>query len=94
MLAGVAAGPAELIARLAERSLELGATLAPDSAWLVRRGIRTLHLRLERASANAAAIAAFLDGHPRVRRVLYPGPCVAPVPRRRRAASWTASAAC
>ncbi len=73
VLAGVAAGPADLIARLAERSLELGATLAPDSAWLVRRGIRTLHLRLERASANAAAIAAFLDGHPRVRRVAYPG---------------------
>jgi cystathionine beta-lyase/cystathionine gamma-synthase len=73
VLAGVAAGPAELVDRLAERSLELGATLAPDSAWLVRRGIRTLHLRLERASANAAAIAAFLDGHPRVRRVAYPG---------------------
>jgi methionine-gamma-lyase len=73
VLAGVAAGPRDLVEALAERSLELGATLAPDSAWLVRRGIRTLHLRLERASANAAAIAAFLDGHPRVRRVLYPG---------------------
>jgi len=73
VLAGVAAGPAELIARLAERSLELGATLAPDSAWLVRRGIRTLHLRVERASANAAAVAGFLESHPRVRRVQYPG---------------------
>ncbi|HEY2868017.1 MAG TPA: aminotransferase class I/II-fold pyridoxal phosphate-dependent enzyme [Gaiellales bacterium] len=73
VLAGVAAGPAELIGRLAERSLELGATLAPDSAWLVRRGIRTLHLRVERAAQNAMAIARFLEGHPRVRRVLYPG---------------------
>jgi methionine-gamma-lyase len=73
VLAGVAAGPAALIERLAERSLELGATLAPDSAWLVRRGIRTLHLRLERASANAAAVAEFLAAHPRVRRVQYPG---------------------
>jgi cystathionine beta-lyase/cystathionine gamma-synthase len=73
VLAGVAAGPAELIGRLAERSLELGATLAPDSAWLVRRGIRTLHLRVERASENAMAIARFLEGHPRVRRVAYPG---------------------
>ena len=73
VLAGVAAGPAELIGRLAERSLELGATLAPDSAWLVRRGIRTLHLRVERAAQNAMAIATFLEGHPRVRRVLYPG---------------------
>jgi methionine-gamma-lyase len=73
VLAGVAAGSAELIGRLAERSLELGATLAPDSAWLVRRGIRTLHLRVERASENAMAIAAYLEGHPRVRRVAYPG---------------------
>jgi cystathionine beta-lyase/cystathionine gamma-synthase len=73
VLAGVAAGPADVIGRLATRSLELGATLAPDSAWLVRRGIRTLHLRLERAAANAAAIAAFLESHPRVRRVQYPG---------------------
>jgi methionine-gamma-lyase len=73
VLAGVAVGSAELIGRLAERSLELGATLAPDSAWLVRRGIRTLHLRVERAAENAMAIATFLEGHPRVRRVLYPG---------------------
>jgi cystathionine beta-lyase/cystathionine gamma-synthase len=73
VLAGVAAGSADLIGRLAERSLELGATLAPDSAWLVRRGIRTLHLRVERASENAMAIALFLEGHPRVRRVAYPG---------------------
>ena len=73
VLAGVAVGSAELIGRLAERSLELGATLAPDSAWLVRRGIRTLHLRVERAAENAMAIATFLEGHPRVRRVMYPG---------------------
>jgi cystathionine beta-lyase/cystathionine gamma-synthase len=73
VLAGVAAGPSELIAKLADRSLDLGATLSPDSAWLVRRGVRTLHLRLERATANAAAIAQFLEGHGRVRRVLYPG---------------------
>ena len=73
VLAGVAVGSAELIGRLAERSLELGATLAPDSAWLVRRGVRTLHLRVERAAENAMAIATFLEGHPRVRRVMYPG---------------------
>jgi methionine-gamma-lyase len=73
VLAGVAVGSGELIGRLAARALDLGATLSPDSAWLVRRGIRTLHLRVERASANAAAVAAFLDGHPRVVRVLYPG---------------------
>jgi cystathionine beta-lyase/cystathionine gamma-synthase len=73
VLAGIAAGPADLIEELHVRSLELGATLSPDSAWLVRRGIRTLHLRVERAGENAMRIAQFLEGHRRVRRVVYPG---------------------
>ena len=47
--------------------------LAPDTAYLVRRGMRTLDLRLERASANALAIARMLDQHPNVTRVRYPG---------------------
>lgn len=72
-LAGIVAGPAELIEQIARRALDTGATLAPDVAWLVRRGIKTLHLRLERSSQNAAAIAAFLAGHPRVAGVRYPG---------------------
>lgn len=37
------------------------------------RGLRTLHLRVERASENALAIAKFLEAHPAVKRVLYPG---------------------
>jgi methionine-gamma-lyase len=73
VLAGVAAGPEELMAQVRTVELELGATLAPDSAWLVRRGIRTLHLRVERACQNATRIAEFLEGHPSVTRVVYPG---------------------
>jgi methionine-gamma-lyase len=73
VLAGVAAGPEELMAQVRTLELELGATLAPDSAWLVRRGIRTLHLRVERACQNATRIAEFLEGHPRVTRVVHPG---------------------
>ncbi len=42
-------------------------------AWLALRGLRTLALRMERASANAVELAARLAGHPRVLRVLYPG---------------------
>jgi methionine-gamma-lyase len=73
VLAGVAAGPEWLMAEVRAASLDLGATLSPDSAWLVRRGIRTLHLRVERSGQNAMRIAEFLEAHPRVRRVVYPG---------------------
>jgi methionine-gamma-lyase len=73
VLAGVAAGSEQLIADIRTVELELGATLSPDSAWLVRRGIRTLQLRVERACGNAMRIAEFLEAHPRVTRVVYPG---------------------
>ena len=73
VLAGVAAGPEALMSEVRTSALELGATLSPDSAWLVRRGIRTLHLRVERAGQNAMRIAEFLEAHPRVIRVVYPG---------------------
>jgi cystathionine beta-lyase/cystathionine gamma-synthase len=72
-LAGVLAGSAELIGEVARRALDSGATMSPDTAWLVRRGLRTLHLRLERSAQNAAAVAAFLAAHPRVATVRYPG---------------------
>ncbi len=83
VLAGVAAGPADLIARLAERSLDLGATLAPDSAWLVRRGIRTLHLRLERASAERRRHRRVPGRASACAPRALPGPPLAPLPRGR-----------
>ena len=72
-LAGVAAGGSEVIERIAAASLDTGATISPDTAWLVRRGIRTLHVRFERAGQNAGAIAAMLADHPAVAAVHYPG---------------------
>ena len=45
----------------------------PFDCFLVLRGIRTLHLRMERHSANGAAVAAFLEGRRDVERVAYPG---------------------
>jgi cystathionine beta-lyase/cystathionine gamma-synthase len=72
-LAGIVAGPAELVQPIAVRALDTGATLAPDVAWLVRRGLKTLHLRVERCAANAAALAEFLAGHEAVAAVRYPG---------------------
>lgn len=50
-----------------------GAVSGPMDAFLTTRGIKTLGIRMQRHSENAAAIAAFLDGHDRVARVYYPG---------------------
>ena len=50
-----------------------GAILSPFDSWLVLRGTKTLPIRMERHSANGLALAEFLEGHPKVRRVHYPG---------------------
>ncbi|HEV7577236.1 MAG TPA: O-acetylhomoserine aminocarboxypropyltransferase/cysteine synthase family protein [Caldimonas sp.] len=50
-----------------------GAALAPTSAWQILQGIETLPLRMERHCANALAVARFLQSHPRVGWVNYPG---------------------
>jgi cystathionine beta-lyase/cystathionine gamma-synthase len=51
----------------------LGAVPSPFDCWLTLRGLKTLELRMERHAGNAAALAAALDAHPRVRRVYFPG---------------------
>jgi cystathionine beta-lyase/cystathionine gamma-synthase len=51
----------------------LGAVPGPFDCWLVLRGTRTLAVRMRQHCRNAHAIAGFLEGHPRVERVLYPG---------------------
>ena len=51
----------------------LGAVPGPFDCWLVLRGMKTLALRMRQHSENARAIAGFLDEHPAVERVLYPG---------------------
>lgn len=50
-----------------------GAVLGPMEAYLIIRGLKTLALRMERHSQNAMEIAKFLDAHPKVERVYYPG---------------------
>ena len=52
---------------------DAGALLGPFEVWLLLRGLRTLALRVRQACANALAIARFLEDHPRIERVLYPG---------------------
>src|SRR5262249_5115831 len=59
--------------RLAFLQKSLGAIPGPFDAWLVLRGVKTLAVRMDRHCANAIAVASFLERHPRVTRVLYPG---------------------
>jgi cystathionine beta-lyase/cystathionine gamma-synthase len=69
----VATNDDTLSERLAFLQKSLGAVPGPFDCWLVLRGAKTLALRMERHCRNAAAVAGFLDSHPRVERVLYPG---------------------
>jgi cystathionine gamma-synthase len=58
---------------LAEHRLLHGAIAGPMETWLALRGMRTMHLRVERSSANAAELASRLRGHRAVERLRYPG---------------------
>src|SRR4051794_1601607 len=50
-----------------------GGVLGPQDSWLLIRGIKTLGIRMEETESNAAAIVQFLQGHPAVKKVFYPG---------------------
>jgi cystathionine gamma-synthase len=73
LLAGVVAGPAEMVAPIREAVGVLGGVLDPHAAWLLLRGMKTLALRMERHNATALQLAAWLEEQPQVRRVWYPG---------------------
>jgi methionine-gamma-lyase len=71
--AGVVVGAREFVERAWKFGLVAGAVLGPFDAWLLLRGLRTLGLRVERHNRNALALARFLEAHPQVERVHYPG---------------------
>jgi methionine-gamma-lyase len=73
VMAGVVAGSKELVAAARAHQIQVGSVLDPFPAFLTRRGLKTLALRLERASLNARRVAAFLEGHAVVETVLYAG---------------------
>jgi methionine-gamma-lyase len=75
LLAGALVGPRDVTNQVRMHGLRYltGATIAPLTAFLVLRGLKTLELRMERHSASALVLARFLEGHPRVRSVAYPG---------------------
>lgn len=63
----------ELCEQLFENHNAIGATLSPQDAWLIIRGLKTLHLRMRQHTENAQKIAAFLTEEPLVQDVLYIG---------------------
>lgn len=74
VIAGVTCGSAEQIENIKLTTLkDMGAVLSPHDAWLIIRGLKTLHLRMERHCANALQVARYLEQHPMIARVYYPG---------------------
>jgi cystathionine beta-lyase/cystathionine gamma-synthase len=69
----VLARDAEVFAPVKFLQNATGAVPSPFDCWLTLRGLKTLGLRVERHNANAQKVAEFLDGHPAVERVWYPG---------------------
>ena len=63
----------ELAERLGYLQNAIGAIASPFDSFMVLRGLKTLALRMERHSANALHIAAWLERHPKIERVIYPG---------------------
>jgi cystathionine beta-lyase/cystathionine gamma-synthase len=70
---GLVLGRADVMARVRDAMIRAGTNLGPFDAWLATRGARTLAVRMERQSASALALAAFLERHPAVTRVYHPG---------------------
>jgi cystathionine gamma-synthase len=73
LIAGTVSGSSEALKPVRDLVGVLGAILDPHAAWLLLRGMKTLALRMERHNANGLAIARWLEEHPKVRRVWYPG---------------------
>jgi len=69
----VVTGTEELTEQLRFLQNAVGAIASPFDSFLALRGLKTLSLRMERHSANATAIARWLDRHPKIERVIYPG---------------------
>jgi len=64
---------AELAALRKTTAIRLGGVISPFNAWLIIRGLATFPLRMKAHAENALAVAKFLENHPRIERVIYPG---------------------
>lgn len=74
VVAGIIAGPKELLDTMRIPYLkDFGGIIGPFDAWLLLRGLKTLGLRMERHCHNAMKVAEYLEGHPMIEKVYYPG---------------------
>lgn len=73
VIAGIAVGPKEMMTEIKKTTLkDVGGVISPNDAWLLLRGLKTLHVRMDRHSESALQIAQFLEKHPKVSQVYYP----------------------
>ncbi|TKJ28742.1 MAG: cystathionine gamma-synthase [Chloroflexi bacterium B3_Chlor] len=72
-LGGVLCGPTDLVEKIFHFREINGASLHPMAAYLLLRGMKTLHLRIRQQNESALKIARYLEAHPFVERVFYPG---------------------
>ncbi|OLC89268.1 MAG: methionine gamma-lyase [Acidobacteria bacterium] len=73
IIAGVSVGSEEWMKQVRSMIIYLGGSMDPGAAYLLIRGIKTLGVRVQRQCENAMAVAEFLEKHPKVERVHYPG---------------------
>jgi cystathionine beta-lyase/cystathionine gamma-synthase len=73
LIGGVVCTTDERMAGLRSTVIETGGTMAPLEAWLSMRGLMTLEIRMDRHSRTALELTSWLEGHPKVERVRYPG---------------------
>ncbi|MFC1757539.1 trans-sulfuration enzyme family protein [Planctomycetota bacterium] len=73
LLAGAMIGSAEKLESVRNLRGIMGPVNSPHNAYLLERGLKTFELRMQRHNDNGQAVAEFLDRHPRVERVYYPG---------------------
>jgi len=73
VLAGVVAGSSSLVSLVRDVRHMMGAVCDPHAAFLVHRGMKTLGLRVAQQNSSAQSIAEFLEAHPKIKRVWYPG---------------------
>ncbi|KAJ1398723.1 Pyridoxal phosphate-dependent transferase, major domain [Sesbania bispinosa] len=73
VLAGCVSGSEKLISQIRSLHFILGGTLSPSAAYMVIRGMKTLHLRVQHQNSTAMRLAKFLQTHPKVTQVHYPG---------------------
>jgi cystathionine beta-lyase/cystathionine gamma-synthase len=88
LVAGVVAGRAELVGAVKRKADHLGGALDPHACFLLQRGLKTLAVRVRYQNQSALELAGFLERHPRVRRVNYPG--LPSHPGHARAGQWFA----